>query len=242
MQTWDTTPERATLSGHCLPPAQEKQVAESLSCGQSLRWLSGLDRGSVNIMSTWIGSLIVALVIVAALAFYSFRGDFSQKEQAPGTVVDASANKLKLEIPKTPAPAPVFELKNAAGEQVSLKDLRGKVVFLNFWATWCPPCIEEMPAIEKLHHELGKDGLVILAVNFQESPERVKQFFAKHDFTFTALLDHDGKVSETYQAWALPVSVVINKRGEIAAKALGSKDWYSDEALQLFRKLVTEQS
>ncbi len=125
---------------------------------------------------------------------------------------------------------------------MDLKELRGKVVFLNFWATWCPPCIEEMPSMEKRHQELEKDGLVTLAINFQESPDRVKEFFSEHNLTFTALLDRDGKVSELYQAWALPVSVIINKRGEIAARATGSKDWYSDEALQLFRQLLAEET
>ena len=181
-------------------------------------------------------------MIVAALAFYGLKDDFSRKEQSPAAVVQDRTNTLKLEIPKAPTLAPEFELKDPAGKQLSLRELRGKVVFLNFWATWCAPCIEEMPAMEKLHQELEKDGLVILAVNFQESPERVKEFFTKHNLTFTALLDRDGKVSELYQAWALPVSVVINKDGKIAARAMGSKDWYSDEALQFFRKLLAQES
>jgi peroxiredoxin len=98
-----------------------------------------------------------------------------------------------------------------------------------------------MPAMEKLHRELEKEGLAILAVNFQEGPERAKEFLTEHNLTFTALLDRDGKVSELYQAWALPVSVVINRRGEIAARTMGSKDWHSDEALQFFRKLLAEE-
>ena len=192
-------------------------------------------------MSKWVGAFLVAAMIVVAVAFYGLKGDFSQKEQSPAAVVQDSTNKLKLEIPKTLMPAPEFELRDPAGKQVSLSKLRGKVAFLNFWATWCPPCIEEMPAMEKLHQELEKDGLVILAINFQEGPERVKEFFAKHNLTFTALLDREGKVSELYQAWALPVSVIINKRGKIAARAVGSKDWHSEEALQFFRKLLAEE-
>lgn len=193
-------------------------------------------------MLSWVASILIAAVIVAALAFYSLKDGFSRKEQSPAAVVEDSTNKLRLEIPKKPSPAPEFELKDPAGKQLSLRDLRGKVVFLNFWATWCPPCIEEMPAMEKLHRDLEKDGLVILAINFQEGPERVKEFFTKHNLTFTALLDRDGKVSELYQAWGLPVSVVINKRGEIAARAMGSKDWYSKEALQYFRQLLGEEA
>ena len=193
------------------------------------------------LMARWIGSFVGAAIIVAGLVFYGLRVDFFPKEQSPAAVVEDSTNKLRLEIPKTPTVGPDFELKDPAGKQLNLKELRGKVVFLNFWATWCPPCIEEMPAMEKLHQELKKDGLVILAVNFQEGPERVKEFLAKHNLTFTALLDRDGKVSELYQAWALPVSVVINKRGEIAARAMGSKDWHSAEARQFFKQLLTEE-
>jgi peroxiredoxin len=192
-------------------------------------------------MARWIGAFSVAAVIVAALASYRLKGDFSRYEQSPAAIVQDSAHKLKLEIPKTLTTAPEFELKDPAGKQLSLRELRGKVVFLNFWATWCLPCIKEMPSMEKLHQELEKDGLVILAIDFQESAARVKEFFTQHRLTFMALLDRDGKVSELYQAWALPVSVVINKRGEIAARAVGSKDWYSDEALQFFRNLLAEE-
>jgi len=189
------------------------------------------------------GLLLTAAIVVAALAFYGLRGDFSQNEQPPvAAVVRGGENKLRLEILKTPTPAPEFVLKDTAGNQINLLQLRGRVVFVNFWATWCLPCIEEMPAMEKLHQELQKDGLVILAVNFQEGPERIKEFLAKHNLTFTALLDHDGKVAERYQAWALPVSVIINKRGEIVARAMGSKDWHSDEALRYFRQLLAEET
>ena len=83
---------------------------------------------------------------------------------------------------------------------------------------------------------------MILALNYQESPERVKEFFTEHKLTFMALLDRNGKVAELYQAWALPVSVVINKRGEIAARAMGSKEWYSKEALYYFQQLLAEQT
>jgi len=191
-------------------------------------------------MLIWIGSIVLGVMIIAVLVFYNLKGGLSQQEQSSVTVIEDSTNKLRLEFPKTPAAAPNFELKDPAGKPLSLKDFRGKVVFLNFWATWCPPCIEEMPAMEKLHQELEKDGLVMLAVNFQEGPERVKEFFTQHNLTFTPLLDRDGKVTEQYQAWGLPVSVVINKRGQIAARATGSKDWHSDEARQFFKKLLAE--
>ena len=180
-------------------------------------------------------------MIVTALVFYNLEGGFSQKGQTPVGVLRSNVKKLGIEILEKKTAAPDFALKDPAGRQIALKDLRGRVIFLNFWATWCPPCIEEMPAMEKLHQELQKDGLVILAVNFQEGPDRVKEFVAKHNLTFTALLDRDGKVSELYQAWALPVTVIINKRGELAARAMGSKAWDSEEAHQFFNELLAEE-
>lgn len=187
-----------------------------------------------------VGSFFIAAMIVAVLAFYSLKGRFSQDEKSPTAVVENNVSKLGIETPKRKTAAPEFVLKDPAGKQVSLSGLRGKIVLLNFWATWCPPCIQEMPAMERLHQELQKDGLVILAVNFQEGPEKVRDFFMEHNLTFAALLDRDGKVAELYQAWALPVSVIINKRGEIVGRAVGSKDWYSDEALQYFQQLLAE--
>ncbi|MGH7825076.1 MAG: peroxiredoxin family protein [Candidatus Binatia bacterium] len=193
-------------------------------------------------MARWIGGFLIAAIIVAGLAFYNLNGGFSQKEERPADVIETNAKKLGLQTPERKTAAPEFTLEDQAGKQVALKDLRGKVVFLNFWATWCRPCIQEMPALEKLHRDLEKDGLVILAVNFQESPERVKDFLTEHELTFTALLDRDGKVFELYQAWALPASVIIDKRGEVIGKAMGLKDWHSEEAFQLFRKLLAEES
>jgi peroxiredoxin len=190
----------------------------------------------------WVRSFLIAAMIVAALALYSLKGHFSQNEKSPAAVVETKVNKLGIETPKRKTIAPEFVLEDPAGKQVSLRELRGKIVFLNFWATWCLPCIEEMPAIEKLHQKLVEHGLVVLAVNFQEGPERVKDFFTEQNLTFTALLDRDGKVAELYQVWGLPVSVVINKRGEIVGRAVGSKDWYSDEARHYFQRLLAEES
>jgi len=191
-------------------------------------------------VAAWIGTLAIAAVIAAGAVIYGLRGSFSPKQERAAPVVDAKVNKLGIEIPAKRILAPEFALEDLAGTQVSLSELRGKVVFLNFWATWCLPCVREMPAMEKLHRQFEKDGLVILAVNFQESADRVRDFFLKHHLTFTALLDPDAKVFELYQAWALPASVIINKRGEIAGKAVGAKDWYSAEARQYFQQLIAE--
>jgi peroxiredoxin len=89
---------------------------------------------------------------------------------------------------------------------------------------------------------MDEHGLVVLAVNFQEEPEAVKSFLARHDFTFTALMDRDGKVAERYRAWGLPVSVIIDKWGEIAARAMGARDWAGRETIRFFQELIAEDA
>jgi peroxiredoxin len=181
-------------------------------------------------------------MVAGAIAFYSLKSKFIGKEVKPAAIVESNAKKFGIERPEQTTTAPDFALDDLTGKRVTLKEQRGKVVFLNFWATWCPPCIQEMPTMEKLHQDLGKDGLVILAINFQETPKQVNEFFREHSLAFSALLDRDGKVFELYQAWALPMSAIINKRGELVGKAMGYRDWHSEEARQLFQELLAEES
>src|SRR5688500_700889 len=114
-------------------------------------------------MTRWVGAFFIAAMIVVAVAFYNLKRGFSEKEERLSSVVETNVKKLGIEIPERKTAAPDFMLKDPGGKHVALKDLRGKVIFLNFWATWCLPCIEEMPALEKLHRDLEKEGLVILA-------------------------------------------------------------------------------
>ena len=188
----------------------------------------------------WV-SVGLVVVTIAVIGFLVLRGVLFQNDQRAVTVPDNSLKKLGIETPEKKTAAPDFTLEDPAGRQMSLKELRGKVVFLNFWATWCPPCIQEMPTMEKLHQEMEKAGLVILAIDFQESPEEVKEFFRRHNLTFTALLDRDGKGTELYQAWGLPMSAIVNKRGELIGKVAGYRDWHGEEAKAFFRGLLAEQ-
>src|SRR3990170_1039148 len=98
-----------------------------------------------------------------------------------------------------PASAPDFTLEDVSGKKMSLKDFKGKVVVLNFWATWCPPCKEEMPSFSKLESILGKDGLSVVAINDYESKKRAVSFAKKQGWKFAVLIDESGKVSESYK-------------------------------------------
>jgi peroxiredoxin len=186
--------------------------------------------------------MFVLFIILGFLASVKPVEGFFHRKKDPAPAGESYIKRLRIEKPEKPILAPDFTLEDLSGKRVSLKDFRGKAVFLNFWATWCPPCVVEMPSMEKLHKEFSDDGLVILAINFRETPEQAKAFVKKHKLTFTVLLDLEGSVFELYQAWALPVTTIVNKRREIAGRAMGSRDWDSKESQGFFRQVLAEKS
>ncbi len=149
--------------------------------------------------------------------------------------------KLRIEMPGKQKPAPEFVLNDLSGKAITLKSLRGKVVFLNFWATWCNPCRREMPALEKLHREFRDRGLEIVGVNVREGKDDIRRFLQELGLTFTVLLDKDGEVSDQYGVWGLPVSYIISRKGEFVGKARGSREWDSKEAKGFFRELLEKE-
>lgn len=187
-----------------------------------------------------VAPILVLLLTLAGLIIS--RDSFPLRQKAPAITEDDFLKKLNIETFDKKVSAPDFTLKDLYGNTVSLRGLRGRVVFLNFWATWCPACRLEMPTMEELHKEFGSQGLVILAINFQEAPKEVKGFFKEHNLTFTTLLDREGKVFDLYKAWALPSTYLINKRGEIVGKVVGYRDWHSDQARSLFRQLLEDKA
>ncbi|MBI2878619.1 MAG: TlpA family protein disulfide reductase, partial [Candidatus Rokubacteria bacterium] len=137
---------------------------------------------------------------------------------AAGTGAEDLFKALQLRRLDPPRPVPEFTLKDLAGRAVSLRDLRGRIVFLNFWATWCPACRDEMPSMERLHREFGDQGLVLLAVNFQERRETVAAFMREHGLTFRTLLDPDAAVSDQYGVRFIPTTVILDREGRMLAR------------------------
>jgi len=193
---------------------------------------------------THLKKTLAALLVFSFLYFATFARNteafFHKRELSPPASADLF-KKLKIQRLSEKVLAPDFTLADLNGRRVRLEDLRGKVVFLNFWATWCPPCVLEMPTMEKLHGEFGSKGLVILAVNFRESPEQVKTFLKKHQLTFTTLLDPKGRVFKLYQAWSLPTTTIVNKKGQAVGKVIGYRDWHKPEMKRFFRRLLDEE-
>ena len=119
-------------------------------------------------------------------------------------------------------PAPDFRLENLDGQSISLSDFRGKPILLNFWATWCPPCVSEMPYIQQVYEEWSGKGLVVLAVNIGESSPKVKGFLQAHDLSLPVLLDTKENTAEKYNITGIPASFFIDSDGIIREKIIGA--------------------
>jgi len=144
-------------------------------------------------------------------------------------------------LPK-PVPAPDFTLADMDDEMHSFKDLRGKVVLLNFWATWCPPCVHEMPSMQRLSEKLTGDPFVILGVNIAEDQSTVENFLqTKINVDFPILMDTAGNALRQWNVMAFPTSFVIDKQGKMRYALFGSIDWDTAEIVNKIETLVKEK-
>jgi len=182
--------------------------------------------------------LVVVAVFMLLILATSGNVFFHRKKAPVSGNVDLFTRLHIQKFENEEIPAPDFALKDLQGNQVVLRDLRGSVVFLNFWATWCPPCRVEMPSMERLYQQLKDKGLVMLAVDMQENEKLVKAFMGDFSLSFPALLDRDGDISFFYGVRGLPTTYIIDHEGRIIGKAVGPRDWASQDALQLFQSLL----
>lgn len=144
-------------------------------------------------------------------------------------------------LPVVDQPAPDFTLKDLDGRSHTLTALRGKVVIVNFWATWCPPCRAEMPSMEQLHRELSDEGLVLLAINIEKDGRTVvPRFLASSPHSFPILLDEQEEVQQRYGVYKFPESFIIRKDGIIDDKVIGAIDWSHPQTVAYFRSLLKE--
>ena len=143
-----------------------------------------------------------------------------------------------LEPMKDNAATPDFFLPDPAGKKTTLKDFRGKVVLLNFWASWCIPCREEMPAMERLYQQYKNKGFTIVAVDVKDSRKDALAFLKELKITYPIMLDADGEVGLLYGAWGLPTTYLIGPKGEGLGRIWGPAAWDSQGAKQLVQNLL----
>ena len=133
-----------------------------------------------------------------------------------------------------------FTLPDLQGHTVRLSDLRGRVVFINVWATWCSPCVEEMPTIQKLYDRLHARGLQVLSVSIDALGEQVvAPFMQAHQLSFPVLLDARSIIERLYQTGGVPESFIVDKQGRLIEKVVGPRDWAHPNVITMFERLLT---
>lgn len=134
--------------------------------------------------------------------------------------------------------APDFSLPDMNGKMVNLRDLRGKVVVVNFWASWCPPCRTEIPPMNALQSSLGKDGLVIVSISSDSSADVVRSFLKSNPTQFTVLHDPENKIGLAYKVYSLPTSYIVGRDGVLLKRIFGAYEWTAPESMAMFRSLL----
>jgi peroxiredoxin len=177
----------------------------------------------VNLIAAFSAFLAITTLLVV----------WSLKQNSPFV---QSANQAPVRVG---LPAPDFTFPGLDGKKVSLSDYRGKVVFVNIWATWCPPCVEEMPSMQKLYQKLKGENFEILAVSIDSKGAKVvAPFMKKYKLTFPALIDYMNTIKRIYKTTGVPESYIIDKDGILAKKVIGPLDWSQPDILRLFRDLI----
>jgi peroxiredoxin len=218
------------LRHFCSPSRRLSAPHASLSPGDRVRvTVSSLDAAYVTSITMFV--LVAGFVLVHAYA-------------TPASAQPAINYKVipNLEPMKESAPTPDFTLPSLDGKRISLKDFRGKLVFLNFWATWCVPCREEMPAMEKLYQEFKDTSFIVLAVNVKDRKADAAAFVKELKLTYPIAFDPEGQVGLLYGAWGLPTTYLIGPKGEGLARAWGPAEWYGPSARKLIREIVEQKN
>jgi thiol-disulfide isomerase/thioredoxin len=157
-------------------------------------------------------------------------------------VLTATALGGELEPVPDPRPHPGLSLPDLSGSHHRLSDYRGRVVLLNFWATWCPPCLLEMPGIQRLTDQLRGRPFAVLAVNAGESRHKIHKALRISGFNETVLLDPGRKVTADWRVQVFPTSYLLDRGGRVRYQAQGPLEWDSDEVVAVLETLLSDQA
>ena len=160
--------------------------------------------------------------------------------QARGAEVAELLQKLNLTAYSRGTKPPEFNGATAEGRTLSLASLRGKVILLNFWASWCLECRPEMPAFERLHRELAAQGLGVIGINAREGTASIRTYAKELGLTFPLVTDSKGDINAAYGVIGLPTTFVIARDGRAVARGVGPREWGNEHALAILRALLAE--
>jgi len=182
----------------------------------------------------------ITLIFFAFIAMQVFDADPVAGEKSESRKLERLYEDMGvLKLPQSTDPIEI-RLKDLNGNLVGLSDFRGRIVFLNFWTTWCPTCLVEMPSMEKLHQKFKDKDFAMVTVNIQESSAQVEKFFKKFKLTFTALLDMSGEVATGFSIRAIPTTFILDKSGRIIGTIMGPREWDSKKSVALFEHLINK--
>jgi thiol-disulfide isomerase/thioredoxin len=153
-----------------------------------------------------------------------------------GTARAAGGEQTLTPLEGTPQ-APDFDLQDPEGNPQRLADYKGKPVILNFWATWCPPCREEMPSMQRAHEAVAPEGIALVAINVGEDADTIEQFLASYPVDFPLPMDLDSKVVQSYPVKGLPTTFVLDPEGRLVYIATGGREWDDPGLLDQVRAL-----
>ncbi|GBE04658.1 thiol-disulfide oxidoreductase ResA [bacterium BMS3Abin10] len=165
------------------------------------------------------GPILVILIIIAVAA-----------------LIFLPERHLYMEIAEVNSPAPDFELSDSNGKIWKLSDLRGKVVFINFWATWCTTCKGEMPYKEALYEKMKDKPFQMFGVLFRDDPANLVSYFKKHKVSFPTLISPGNEMARLYGITGVPETFIIDKEGIIREKLVGPRDWGNEETMAMIEK------
>ncbi|MFQ5723660.1 MAG: TlpA family protein disulfide reductase [Terriglobia bacterium] len=147
------------------------------------------------------------------------------------------APRTQIHSPEPSEPVPNFQFE-LNGRAMELADLRGQVVLLNFWATWCPPCVAEMPSLQRLHERLSDRGLFVLGVSVDTDAVAYEDFLRIHRITFANYRDPEGRISTLYGTFMYPETYIIDREGRLVRKIIGPLEWDSPDVLDFLHRVL----
>lgn len=199
------------------------------SKNQKKKWLNGSN----------ISSALMLIFIVSMLVNPQIKGTLMQGLMKVG-LFQPSLSDQKVTMSSNTTEASSIQFKNQNGSILSLDDLKGKVVFINFWATWCPPCVAEMPSIQKLFTQnKGNNQLVFLMVDVDNNLVKSQKFIAKNNYDFP-LYTPASDIPSSYLGESIPTTLVLNKKGEIVFRHEGGADYSNSDFQKFISKLAQE--
>lgn len=174
-------------------------------------------------------SIYIPYAFLVAALFSAYIIAFNKVELKP----------FEVEYPEETFIAPSFELPTLSGGKVNLMDYRGKVLFINFWATWCATCKVEMPSMQKLYDRFKDKGFDMLTISVDKDISLIQPFMDKYNLTFPVLLDPDSEVAKKqYKTTGVPETFIVDRDGIIVHKAIGPRDWATFETIEAFGQLI----